>query len=452
MNKIKTTFACANCGAYSNKWAGQCADCGQWNTLTEVIATKSTKKSIGGFMQANKTQIIDLIDVPTAATIRHASGLDELDRVLGGGLVPGSVVLIGGDPGIGKSTILLQSLAYLSQNFPVLYVTGEESLQQVRLRAERLGVGNSKVKLLAETQIEAIITMANQEEPKVIVLDSIQTMYTELFQSAPGSISQIRESTAQLVNYAKKTGIILFLIGHVTKEGSLAGPRILEHMVDTVLYFESDTDSRYRIIRAFKNRFGAVNEIGIFAMTDRGLRPINNPSAIFLSRSKTPIPGSIVMATWEGSRPMLIEIQALVTESHLANPRRVVLGFDPNRLALMLAVLYRHGGIVTYNQDVFINVVGGVRVTETGIDLPVLLAVMSSLKNQPLSREMIVFGEVGLSGEIRPVQSGQERIKEAYKLGFTKAIIPVNNAPAKSNTFEKMEITPVNHIKEALRI
>ena len=450
MTKTKVNYACSECGAISSKWSGQCADCEQWNTLTEIIITnQKPKQTLQGYAGINEAKITAITDVPVIAQERYSSGIDELNRVLGGGLVPGSVILIGGDPGIGKSTLLLQSLSYLAEEHNTLYITGEESLQQVRLRAERLGVKQEGIMLLTETRIEAILQLASQHAPKIMVLDSIQTMYTELLQSSPGSVSQVRESTALLVRYAKQTNTILFLVGHVTKEGAIAGPRVLEHMVDTVLYFEGDPDSKYRIIRAVKNRFGAVNEMGIFAMTDKGLRTVNNPSAIFLSSYATATSGSTVMATWEGTRPMLIEIQALVDESKLANPRRVVIGFDANRLALMLAVLNRHGGIITYNQDVFVNVVGGVRVTETAIDLPVLLAVISSLKNIPLPRDMVVFGEVGLSGEIRPAQSGQERLKEALKLGFTRAIVPYGNAPKQA--IKGMQVMPVKHIREALQ-
>lgn len=383
------------------------------------------------------------------AELRLGTGLSELDRVLGGGLVAGSVTLIGGDPGIGKSTVLLQTLAYLSQSKSTLYVTGEESLQQVKLRAHRLDLPAEGLRLLAETHVERILAIASTEKPQIMVIDSIQTLYTEILQAAPGSVSQVRESAAQLVRFAKQTGTALFLVGHVTKEGAIAGPRVLEHMVDTVLYFEGQSDSRFRVIRAVKNRFGAVNELGIFAMTDRGLKEVQNPSAIFLSRSAKPTAGSIVMVTWEGSRPMLVEVQALVDESHLANPRRVTLGLDHNRLALALAVLHRHGGIITYNQDVFVNVVGGVRVNETAADLAVLLAVLSSLKDRPLPNDLVVFGEVGLAGEIRPVQSGQERLKEAAKHGFKKAIVPQGNAP--KGTMEGMEVLPVSRLSEALQ-
>jgi DNA repair protein RadA/Sms len=392
--------------------------------------------------------VIELAAVPTQHENRISSGLSELDRVLGGGLVSGSAILIGGDPGIGKSTVLLQMLAHLGKQHRALYVTGEESLQQIKLRAERLGVGDFGLQLLAETQVERILEIAVREKPQMLVIDSVQTLYTELLQSAPGSVGQVRESAAQLVRYAKQTGTALFLVGHVTKEGTLAGPRVLEHMVDTVLYFEGDSDSRFRVIRAVKNRFGAVNELGIFAMTDRGLKEVNNPSAIFLSRYNESVAGSVVMVTQEGTRPLLVEVQALVDETHLANPRRVTVGLEQNRLALALAVLHRHCGIVTYNQDVFVNIVGGVRVTETASDLAMLLAVVSSLKNRPLPNDLIVFGEVGLSGEIRPVQSGQERLKEAFKHGFKRAIIPYGNAP--KTPIEGMEIMAVKRLSEAL--
>jgi len=354
---------------------------------------------------------------------------------------------MGGDPGIGKSTLLLQMLSNVVQQFKVLYITGEESLQQIRLRADRLNVSIDNVRVLAETKVESIFQILEKEQPNIVIIDSIQTMYTELLQSAPGSVAQVLESSAQLVSFAKQTGTALFLVGHVTKEGALAGPRVLEHMVDTVLYFEGQSDSRYRLIRAFKNRFGAVNELGIFAMTDRGLKEVDNSSAIFLSRSEN-IPGSIATATWEGSRPMLIEVQALVDQSYLQNPKRVTIGLDHNRLALALAVLHRHCGVVTYNQDVFVNVVGGVRVNETATDLPMLLAVTSSLKNLVVPQDTVVFGEVGLAGEIRPVQSGQERLKEAQKHGFKRAIVPFGNAP--KNALKGMEVIAVKHLKGAL--
>jgi DNA repair protein RadA/Sms len=452
MQKSKVSYTCTECGAVSPKWNGQCGDCEAWNSLTEVVMTAKSATTqnprFKGYAGLEENQVIELAAVPAQEGIRISSGLSELDRVLGGGLVSGSAILIGGDPGIGKSTVLLQMLAHLGKQNRALYVTGEESLQQIKLRAERLGVGDFGLQLLAETQVERILEIAAREKPQMIVIDSVQTLYTELLQSAPGSVGQVRESAAQLVRYAKQTGTALFLVGHVTKEGTLAGPRVLEHMVDTVLYFEGDSDSRFRVIRAVKNRFGAVNELGIFAMTDRGLKEVNNPSAIFLSRYNEPVAGSVVMVTQEGTRPLLVEVQALVDETHLANPRRVTVGLEQNRLALALAVLHRHCGVVTYNQDVFVNIVGGVRVTETASDLAMLLAVVSSLKNRPLPNDLIVFGEVGLAGEIRPVQSGQERLKEAFKHGFKRAIIPYGNMP--KTPIEGMEIMAVKRLQEAL--
>lgn len=452
MTKLKTSYSCTECGAIASKWSGQCGDCEAWNSLTEIVITAPSHKEpharFRGFTGETLPNVMELASVPLQEELRMSTGLSELDRVLGGGLVAGSVTLIGGDPGIGKSTVLLQTLAYLCQFKSALYVTGEESLQQVKLRAQRLDLQNPSLRLLAETHVERILTLASSEKPQIMVIDSIQTIYTEILQAAPGSVSQLRESAAQLVRFAKQSGTALFLVGHVTKEGTIAGPRVLEHMVDTVLYFEGQSDSRFRVIRAVKNRFGAVNELGIFAMTDRGLKEVQNPSAIFLTRSSPMVTGSVVMVTWEGSRPMLVEVQALVDESHLSNPRRVTLGLDHNRLALALAVLHRHGGIVTYNQDVFVNVVGGVRVQETAADLPVLLAVLSSLKDKPMPQDLVVFGEVGLSGEIRPVQSGQERLKEAAKHGFKRAIVPQGNAP--KGPIEGMEVIAVSRLSEAL--
>lgn len=453
MTKLKVSYTCTECGAFSPKWSGQCSDCEAWNSLTEVVISKSANTHednprFKGYAGLDESAVVALSAVPMTDNVRVSSGLSELDRVLGGGLVAGSAILIGGDPGIGKSTVLLQTLANLGGQSKALYVTGEESLQQIKLRADRLGVADFSLNLLAETSVERILTVAAKERPQILVVDSIQTMYTDLLQSAPGSVGQVRESAAQLVRYAKQTGTALFLVGHVTKEGTLAGPRVLEHMVDTVLYFEGQQDSRFRVIRAVKNRFGAVNELGVFAMTDRGLKEVSNPSAIFLSRYNEPVAGSVVMVTWEGSRPMLIEVQALVDESHLANPRRVTVGLEQNRLALALAVLHRHCGVVTYNQDVFVNIVGGVRVSETAADLAMLLAVVSSLKNRPLPNDLIVFGEVGLAGEIRPVQSGQERLKEAAKHGFKRAIVPFGNAP--KTPIDGMEVQLVKRLEEAL--
>ncbi len=445
--KTKTIYTCTNCGAQSVKWIGQCPDCQAWNTFHEEI-TETAPTRYANYSGQRATQSILLADVTIQNEHRLPTGLPELDRVLGGGLVPGSVVLIGGDPGIGKSTLLLQTLCALSQSHETLYVTGEESLQQVAMRARRLNLSEDKLKLFPETQIEKIIHLANQQRPAIMAVDSIQTMYTEAVQSAPGAVSQLREGAAQLVRFAKQTGTALFLIGHVTKEGTLAGPRVLEHMVDTVLYFEGERDHRFRVIRATKNRFGAVNELGLFAMTDKGLRTITNPSAIFLSHQREHSAGSIVMSTWEGSRPLLVEIQALVDQSHLANPRRVTVGLEQNRLAMLLAVLHRHGGIATYDQDVFVNAVGGVKVSETAADLAILLAILSSLRNKPLPAELMVFGELGLAGEIRPVQSGQDRLQEAQKHGFKKAIIPKSNLPKQK--LSALDIVPVQTLSDAL--
>jgi DNA repair protein RadA/Sms len=452
--KTRQVYVCEQCGAQSPKWLGQCGDCQSWNSFVEEVVVASKRSAApqgGGYAGAEPSSVVKLMDVPIRAETRLATGLDELDRVLGGGLVVGSVVLIGGDPGIGKSTLLLQTLAHLSQQYSTLYITGEESLQQVRLRAERLELPQQQLQLLAETQVERMLAITAIQMPQVVVVDSVQTLYTELLSSAPGSVGQVRESAAQWVRYAKQSGVAVFLVGHVTKEGTLAGPRVLEHMVDTVLYFEGRSDERFRMIRAVKNRFGAVNELGIFAMTDKGLRQISNPSAIFLSRYAEPIAGSVVMVTWEGSRPLLVEVQALVNENHFGNPRRVTVGLEQNRLAMLLAVLNRHGGVMTYNQDVFVNVVGGVRVSETAADLAQVLAVLSSLKSRPLAADTVVFGEVGLAGEIRPVQSGQERLREAAKHGFKRAIVPAANLPKKS-AVGGMEVVGVQSLQEALNL
>ena len=450
MAKTKSMDVCQACGAQHNKWSGQCLACLAWNTLVEESfnANPKVQARYQGYAVGEPT-ITCMAEVTLQEQARLDTGLAELDRVLGGGLISGSAVLIGGDPGIGKSTILLQAVCHLSQDLKVLYVTGEESLQQVTLRARRLGLSEENILLLADTQVERILKIAQKEKPRVLVVDSIQTMHTELMQSAPGSVGQVRESAAQLVNYAKQTNTALFLIGHVTKEGTLAGPRVLEHMVDTVLYFEGEQDSRYRVIRAVKNRFGAVNEIGIFAMTDKGLREVSNPSAIFLSRYTKPVPGSVIMATQEASRPLLVEIQALVDLSHMGNPRRVCVGLEAPRLAMLLAVLHRHAGIATYDQDVFVNAVGGVRISETGSDLAVLLAVLSSMRDQPLPPHVLVFGEVGLAGEIRPVTAGQERLREAAKHGFKKAIIPAGNMP--KGAVGDLEILPVQTLQDAVQ-
>ncbi|MCX7117049.1 MAG: DNA repair protein RadA [Legionellales bacterium] len=446
--KTKTSFICQQCAAVFSQWAGLCTQCGAWNAISEENVLPVSTRTRGQY--ANQRSSVTLIeDVILSSVDRMDSGLSELNRVLGGGLVDGSVVLIGGDPGIGKSTLLLQTLAHMSLSKTTLYVTGEESLQQVAMRAKRLQVPTSGLRLLAETQVEAILQQAQKEKPNIIVIDSVQTMYTETVNSAPGGVSQVRESAALLVSFAKTTDTAIFLVGHVTKDGALAGPRVLEHMVDCVLYFEGQSDSRFRVIRAIKNRYGAVNELGVFAMTDRGLKEVSNPSAIFLSRQPEPTPGSAVMVTWEGSRPMLVEVQALVDDASGSQSRRVTAGLEPHRLAILLAVLHRHGGIATADQDVFINVVGGVKVSETGSDLALLAAVVSSLRNRIFPSDTIIFGEVGLAGEIRPVQSGQERLKEAVKHGFKRAIVPFANAPKQD---QGIEVLAVKHLQEMLAV
>ncbi|WP_347251961.1 DNA repair protein RadA [Legionella sp.] len=444
--KTKTQFVCNQCAAVFSQWAGQCNQCGGWNSISEENRAAGRSTRVGHYAN-QRSEITAVAYVILDKVARMDCGLSELNRVLGGGLVDGSVVLIGGDPGIGKSTLLLQTLTNLSQGQKVLYVTGEESLQQVAMRANRLQLPIGGLRLLAETQVEAIIAHAQKEAPRIMVIDSIQTIFTETLSSAPGGVGQVRESAAQLVRFAKMTQTAVFLVGHVTKEGALAGPRVLEHMVDSVLYFEGQSDSRFRVIRAIKNRFGAVNELGVFAMTDRGLKEVANPSAIFLSRQPESTPGSAVMVTWEGSRPMLVEVQALVDEAHGQQPKRVSAGLEHNRLAILLAVLHRHGGIATFDQDVFINVVGGVKVTETGSDLALIAAVVSSLRNRVFDRETIIFGEIGLAGEIRPVQSGQERLREAAKHGFKRAIVPFANAPKQAL---EMQVEAVKHLQEVL--
>ncbi len=449
----KAQYQCQECGASSPKWMGQCGDCGSWNSLVETVVVDNRpgkKRFHMAGEAAGGLEITSLSDVDMDDTPRITTGIKELDRVLGDGLVTGSVVLIGGDPGIGKSTLLLQMMSGLSvrDGLKTLYISGEESTRQVAMRGKRLGLDVSALRFLTETCIENILQQASREMPQVMVVDSIQTIYTDRLNSIPGNVAQVRESAMQLVQYAKRTGTAVFLVGHVTKEGALAGPRVLEHMVDTVLYFEGDSGSRFRVIRAVKNRYGAVNELGVFGMTDTGLREITNPSAIFLSRHSEEVPGSVVMVTREGTRPLLVEVQALVDESHTSNPRRVCVGLDQNRLAMLLAVLHRHGGIVTHDQDVFVNVVGGVRVSETGADLGVVMAVLSSLRNRPLPHDLVVFGEIGLAGEIRPVQNGPERLKEAAKHGFKRAIVCRANVP--QGGVEGLEIMPVSKLSEAI--
>lgn len=448
MAKIKAAYYCQQCGALSSKWAGQCAACGAWNTITEESRTTSTALSGYQGYAGQLAAMTCMAQVELTLETRVPSGMQELDRVLGGGLIRGSAILIGGDPGIGKSTLLLQTAAFLSQQFKVLYVTGEESPQQVTLRARRLGLPEKDIWLLADTHIESILSLVKQEQPQILIVDSIQTMHTSMLASAPGSVGQVRESAMQLTSYAKQAGVALFLVGHVTKDGSLAGPRVLEHMVDTVLYFEGEQDNRYRMIRAVKNRFGAVNEMGIFAMTELGLREVSQPSAIFLSRYPEPVAGSVVTAVREGSRPLLVEVQALVDSSRLDSPRRLSVGLDAQRLSMLLAVLHRHGSTPTHQLDVFLNVVGGLQIEETAADLPVLFAILSSLRNRPLKREVMIFGELGLAGEIRPVPGGQDRLKEAAKHGFKMAIIPHANAPKK--TEEALQLIPVKTLKQAL--
>ncbi|MGB9430495.1 MAG: DNA repair protein RadA [Gammaproteobacteria bacterium] len=448
MNKIRTLYVCDACGGRSLKWAGQCPDCGAWNTLAEARAPEKPARGRQPGA-AGASQVRALTEVKGKTQARVGTGLTELDRVLGGGLVAGSVTLIGGDPGIGKSTLLLQAAANLTETGSVLYISGEESPEQVGLRAQRLGVAERPLQLAAETCVERMLETAAKLKPAVLVVDSIQTMFTEILQSAPGAVAQLRESTGLLVRFAKSSGTAVFLVGHVTKEGAIAGPRVLEHMVDTVLYFENDAGSRYRVIRAVKNRFGAANELGVFAMTESGLKEIKNPSAIFLSRHATPVSGSAITVIREGSRPMLIEVQALVDESHLANPRRVAVGLDQNRLSMLLAVLHRHGGVAMFDRDVFVNVVGGLRVTETAADLPILLAALSSYRDKPLPNDLVLFGEVGLAGEIRPVYNGEERLREAAKHGFKRAIVPAGNAPRK-NSIDGIQVTQVSRLSEAL--
>ena len=454
MAKAKTAFVCNDCGADFPKWQGQCGECHAWNTLSEIRlsgpASKSaTGRSTGRSGYAGTTASVQrLEEVAVVDLPRLRSGFDEFDRVLGGGFVPGSSILIGGHPGAGKSTLLLQTLCRLAAQQPALYVTGEESPEQIALRANRLGLPTDQLQLMAETDVDAILASVEALKPRVLVVDSIQVVHSETLTSAPGSVSQVRDCAAQLTRYAKQTGIVLILVGHVTKDGSLAGPKVLEHMIDCSILLEGDHDSRFRTLRGQKNRFGAVNELGIFAMTDAGMREVTNPSAIFLDRSEHIAPGTTVVVVWEGTRPLLVEIQALVDDSSLGNPRRVTVGFEQNRLAMLLAVLHRHGGIQVGDQDVFANVVGGVRVMETSADLALLLAVVSSLRNRPLPRDWVVFGEVGLSGEIRPVASGQERLSEAAKHGFKLAIVPKGNAPKKS--ISGLKVVPVSRLSEAL--
>ncbi len=449
MAKDKTNYTCSECGGTSPKWLGKCPACGAWNTLEETVAESPAATRHRFQSLARSLPVVTLSEIDAADVARTPTGIDELDRVLGGGIVAGGVVLIGGDPGIGKSTLLLQAVDALSAQMKVLYVSGEESGAQLALRSRRLGLDGSRVRVLAEINLEKIQATIDAEQPAFCVIDSIQTVYSEQLTSAPGSVAQVRECAAQLTRTAKSGGTTIVLVGHVTKEGSLAGPRVLEHIVDTVLYFEGDTHSSFRLVRAIKNRFGAVNEIGVFAMTERGLKGVANPSAIFLSTHGEPVPGSCVMVTLEGTRPLLVEIQALV-DSGGPSPRRLSVGLERDRLAMLLAVLHRHAGIACMDQDVFVNAVGGVRISEPAADLAVMLAIQSSLRGRPLPRGFIAFGEVGLAGEVRPAPRGQERLKEAAKLGFSVAVVPKANAPKKP--IEGLRIHAVERVEQAVEV
>ncbi len=448
MAKVKTQYVCGQCGGINPKWQGQCPHCDAWNTLTESLVQSFSPRFTNWAAQTTRVQ--NLADVEAQEVPRTHSGIDELDRVLGGGIVAGAVILIGGDPGIGKSTLLLQAIAKMGEDRKVLYVSGEESAQQIALRGSRLAINPEGVQLLAEIQLESILSVLGQTLPDVAVIDSIQTLYSGQIHSAPGSVSQVRECAAQLTRLAKQTGMTILLVGHVTKDGSIAGPRVLEHMVDTVLYFEGDNHSSFRMIRAIKNRFGAANELGVFAMTDKGLKGVANPSAIFLSSYRDDIAGSCVLVTQEGSRPLLVEIQALVDDAHGFAPKRLCVGLEQNRLAMLLAVMHRHAGVACFDQDVFLNAVGGVKIIEPAADLAIILAMQSSHRNRPLPQKLIVFGEVGLSGEVRPVTRGQERLKEAMKLGFEKALIPKANIPRNVSEFKELDIIGVDSVQQAV--
>ena len=446
MAKVKVEYTCSSCGGNVSRWQGQCPHCKAWNTLQEVIAAPKTKRFVS--VTGTEEGLHLLKDFSPREETRYPTGIGEFDRVLGGGLVSGAVVLIGGDPGVGKSTLLLQALTHTQKKFSALYISGEESGEQIALRAQRLQISPGDLLVLPEIMLERVLAIMQQTKAEVIVIDSIQTIYSESLSSAPGSVSQVRECAAQLTRHAKQTGSTVILVGHVTKDGTLAGPRVLEHIVDTVLYFEGDTHSSFRLIRAFKNRFGAVNELGVFAMTDKGLKGVNNPSAIFLSQHEQTVSGSCVMVTQEGTRPLLVEIQALVDNSHSASPRRLTVGVEQNRLAMLIAVLHRHAAIACFDQDVFVNAVGGVKITEPAADLAIVMAMVSSLQQRPLPRRLVVFGEVGLTGEIRPAPRGQERLKEAVKLGFTTAIIPKANTPRQP--ISGLTVIAVDRLEEAV--
>lgn len=450
MAKQKLAFVCNDCGADLSKWQGQCPECGQWNTIQEIKLGKnsvSRKHSSAGFAGVS-SEITTLGAINLEDQPRFSSGVGEFDRVLGGGLVPGSAILVGGHPGAGKSTLLLQTMCHLSHQIDALYVTGEESLQQVALRARRLGLTAEKLKMFSETRLETIESIIEQLRPRVLVVDSIQVMSTDDIESAPGSVSQVRECAARLTRLAKQSGMVLFLVGHVTKEGAIAGPKVLEHMIDCSIMLEGSSDTRYRTLRGIKNRFGAVNELGVFAMLEKGLVEVKNPSAIFLSRGEEPMPGSSVTILWEGTRPLLVELQALVDESQGNYPKRVSLGLDQNRLSMLLAVLHRHGGIHLGDQDVFVNLVGGVKTSETSTDLATIASIISSLKSKALPHDLVIFGELGLSGEVRPVPSGQERIQEAFKHGFKRALVPVGNKPRQR--LDGMEVVLIKTLPDLL--
>ncbi len=454
MAKSKIAYVCNDCGSDHRKWQGQCQDCGAWNTLVEVRLGASPSSGSGAARKQGYAGAVGELQALASVQIedlpRIASGFAELDRVLGGGYVPGSAVLLGGHPGAGKSTLLLQVLCQLAADRRCLYVTGEESLQQVAMRARRLGLQADDLQLYSETSLEAILAQAARYQPALMVVDSIQVLHSEQVSSAPGSVSQVRECAAALTRFAKQSNTVLIMVGHVTKDGALAGPKVLEHIIDCSIMFEGGSDSRYRTLRGHKNRFGAVNELGVFAMTEQGLKEVRNPSAIFLNRSDVQASGSVVMVVWEGTRPLLVEIQALVDESNYGNPRRVAVGMEQNRLAMLLAVLHRHGGLQLGDQDVFVNVVGGVKVLETGADLALLFAIVSSFRDRPLPDDLVVFGEVGLSGEIRPVPSGQERLQEARKHGFTRAIVPKGNAPRSDMGMSVIAVSTLAEAIEAL--
>jgi DNA repair protein RadA/Sms len=450
MAKRKTAYVCSDCGAEFPRWQGQCTECNAWNTISEIVlsAPSTGAKKFSGYAGHTEAKVTHLNEIELSALPRFSSSFTELDRVLGGGIVPGSAMLIGGSPGAGKSTLLLQVMCALAEKNKTLYVTGEESLQQVALRGQRLGLPNDKLALLAETNVETICDLATKHKPQIMVIDSIQVMHVSDVQSAPGSVSQVRESAAYLTRFAKQNHIAMFIVGHVTKEGHLAGPKVLEHCIDCSMMLDGDSDNRYRTLRSHKNRFGAVNELGVFAMTEKGLKEVKNPSAIFLNRNDLEAPGSSVMVVWEGTRPLLVELQALVDYTQLNNPRRIAVGLEQNRLAMLLAVLHRHGNIQMNDQDVFANVVGGVKIAETGADLALLLAMVSSFRNRPLPKDLIVFGEVGLAGEIRPVPNGTERLSEAAKHGFKRAIVPKANMP--KTALKGIDVIGVSRLSDAL--